>query len=66
MWLPVLVTLTVNADDGVHSEIQTLRFPNEHTCDKAATALDKMALSALGSNALNWLRRRNALQRRAP
>jgi len=50
MWLLVLVTLAVNGDNGVHSNVHTLSFPNEITCEKAASSLEKVSLSMPGSN----------------
>ena len=50
MWLLVLVTLAIAGEDGIHSNVQTLSFPNETTCEKAASILEKISLSVPGSN----------------
>jgi hypothetical protein len=50
MWMLILITLAVNGDDGVHSDVQPLRFPNETTCEKAAAMFEKLSLSVPGSN----------------
>jgi hypothetical protein len=49
MWMLVLVSLAVNAG-GVHSNVQTLHFPDLPTCEKAASTLDKITLEAPGLN----------------
>ena len=49
MWMLVLVSLAVNAG-GVHSNVQTLHFPDLPTCEKAASILDKITLAATGLN----------------
>jgi hypothetical protein len=49
MWMLVLVSLAVNTG-GVHSNVQTLQFPNLPACEKAASILDKITLEATGLN----------------
>jgi hypothetical protein len=49
MWTLVFVSLAVNAG-SIHSNVQTLQFPNQPTCEKAASTLDKMTLAAPGLN----------------
>jgi len=52
MWLLVLVTLAVNGEGGIHSNVHiTLSgFPSEAQCESAASILEKISLSAPGSN----------------
>ncbi len=50
MWLLILITLAVNGDNGVHSNVHTLSFPNAITCEKAASVFEKVSMSVPGSN----------------
>ena len=46
----VLITLAVNGDDGIHSNLHTVSFPSETACAKAASILENISLSMPGSN----------------
>jgi hypothetical protein len=45
MWILVLLTLAVNSG-AVHSNIETIRFLDQQTCEKAASALEQVSVSA--------------------
>jgi hypothetical protein len=45
MWMLVLVSLAANTG-SVHSNVQTIHFPDQPTCEKAASILDKITLAA--------------------
>jgi hypothetical protein len=47
MWMLVLVLLAANTG-GVHSNVQTIHFPDQPACEKAASILDNITLTAPG------------------
>jgi hypothetical protein len=47
MWMLVLVSLAANTG-GVHSNVQTIHFPDQPACERAASILDSISLTAPG------------------